>query len=176
MIFSTLDWAQVQPGLAWQEPDAVRGTVVILDAAGLAIECEYDLRVSPISEGHERLAGSVYPSSAIGGASGVALTLDLETDVGMHLTKLVISVKEQHAEPHEMSVTLASAATLAHWTVYYLARKLGSGWLLQLEIDKDNVTDRAASRLLEELLLVCELAAESIDDCAGILPPLGMVG
>lgn len=176
MIFSTLDWAQVQPGLAWQEPDMVRGKVVILDAVGMAVECEFDLRVSSTSEGHERLAGTVRSSSAHGDASYVDMTLDLETDSGMHLTKLVIGAKEQRAELHEMSVTLASAATLTHWTVHYLARKLGSGWLLQLELDKDKVTDRAASRLLEELLLVYELSAESIEDCAGILPPLGMVG
>ena len=170
-VFSQLCWSRVQAGLTWNKEGSMRGPFALVDETGALARCDVELLGSQLADGQERLDGTVCLLDESGCASCVSLQLDLQADHATQHALLQIHAKELTPSHEKASVVLAAAAAFVHWTVHALSMKLGSGWLLQSELAQESLTDRVKGRLLEELLLACELAADSLDDCACCLPP-----
>lgn len=173
-VFESIDWSWVQPGLSFDANGTVAGIVALADATGAPAQCEVELRMYAVSRTQERLEGTVRHRVDAGEPSFV--TLQLQLDISDEEQSALLHVAMQECAPvhKETSEALAAATTLVHWTVLALARRWGRHWVLRLELG-DSQTDRVNSRLLDELGLAAELAAEALEGWACCLVQAGGV-
>ena len=168
-VFSSLDWKQVQPGLTLDKSGGMGGHLMVSDALGRATACDVELQVGCMTGGREWLAGDICPDVAEGSYAQVEFLLRKESDA--QTAFLSVALRESAPGYKDAAVALAAGASLMYGVVVGLAKRLGSEWLVQVEILVGQ-SDRVHSVLQDELHRAACLVSDAGEGYAMCLPSL----
>jgi hypothetical protein len=148
-----------------EAPGEIAGAVALADATGAPVQCEVRLHAQGEGGAQETVAGVIRHCAGGVEMSSVKVWLELAISAESQCAMLKVHLDERAPAHRETSEALAAAATLVHWIVLALARRWGRAWLLHLALGSGQ-SDRVVSRVLDELVLAAELAADAMEGWA----------